>query len=770
MLIKKSITFLLLLFVSSLLCLGQSNKYILKIKDAKTNDAIENATIRFNKTYYISDNKGEANLAAEIIEDNSIIISYIGYKPYIGKLDLSKIVDGRIIISLVPEVNKLDVVSVTAVKRNSPKTSVSTKISSEELRKRKGENLADIVNIIPGLSSINTGATISKPVIQGMHSSRILIINNGVKHEGQQWGADHAPELDTKSASSIEVIKGAESIRYGAGAIGGVILMDESPLPFSDKWHYALSMFSNSNGLRFGSNANILGGINGLKFNFNAGTSSSADYKTADYFLNNTGTREYNFSLNSGYKYKRMNISLLYSYYHSNLGIFWGAHIGTLEELNERFKIGRPVHIADDTRKITNPRQAVNHQTVKLKAKFDLGKYGVIEGQYDFQNDKREEYEIRRNKLNERPALGLLLKSNNYNLTWRSDLSEYIKLTIGSTLSFQENINDNKTRAVPLIPNFASTSIGTYMIAKYIHRIVELEGGLRYDYKYINSKGYNRLGKAYGGDREFNNLTYSFAALFNISEKIRLQSNLGFAWRAPEVNELYSNGLHHGAGSFELGDDSLEAERGLKWINDFSYKSEFFSITLSAFIQKIGNYIYDSPSKMPNGEIETWVLVSGVYPVFRYKQVDAFFKGGDVHMSFMPVENIRYNVQGQWIRAENRETGGYFPYIPSDRYRHSIEWRKSYNSNDFSFSLEHLYVAKQYRFDPNVDFVKESPKAYNLININIYANLKIKENNLSIGFGINNLLNKLYKEYTNRFRYYAHEKGRDFTLNFKYTF
>ena len=134
-----------------------------------------------------------------------------------------------ITLQLKDDSKQLDNVTVTAQKRHTTVLQQSSAISQEALEKGGATSLAKLLETIPGVSSISTGNTIAKPVIQGMHSSRILLMNNGVRLESQSWGADHAPELDYTGSSMVEVVKGAECIRYGFGAMGGVVLLNDAP-------------------------------------------------------------------------------------------------------------------------------------------------------------------------------------------------------------------------------------------------------------------------------------------------------------------------------------------------------------------------------------------------------------------------------------------------------------------------------------------------------------------------------------------------------------
>ena len=162
-----------------------------------------------------------------------VTVSYIGYKTFTRLVTIPE--DRKITLQLKDDSKQLDNVTVTALQRHTSVLQQSSAISQEALEKGGATSLAKLLETIPGVSSISTGNTIAKPVIQGMHSSRILLMNNGVRLESQSWGADHAPELDYTGSSMVEVVKGAECIRYGFGAMGGVVLLNDAPLPYGNK-------------------------------------------------------------------------------------------------------------------------------------------------------------------------------------------------------------------------------------------------------------------------------------------------------------------------------------------------------------------------------------------------------------------------------------------------------------------------------------------------------------------------------------------------------
>lgn len=750
---------------------GVSPKLIVTILEEGTEEPIPGARVEWAGERVLSNSEGKAILSAPK-RKGELQIRMVGYNDCTCTVTPQ---DRVLCLHLVPK--SLGEVLVVGDKPKSDATTIAVRLGENALRREVKSSLAQVLQEVPGMSSISSGATIMKPVIQGMHSSRILLINNGVRQEGQQWGSDHAPEIDVSSATSLEVIKGAESIRYGAGAIGGVILLETATLPLeAEQVKGHLQLQATSNDLGMGVDGDLSGSISAMpsiRWRTQASYGLSGDYSTAKYVLNNTGTREGSFTGVIGIDRPRFASSLFVSYYDATLGVFTGSHIGTLEDLLDRFELGEPQDFAPRGYAIAAPRQEVKHALVRLRGEYRGMGGSLWKLQYDFQNDDRREYEIRVGKYADKPALGLLLASHGAQVTWESCKKNPFQFIVGSSSLLQQNKTTN-TGTVPLIPNYASFTSGFYGIAKWVARSAEVAFGGRYDYKYLNALGYDFSGKEYGGELHYNSPSFSLSGMLRPWQGVSISSNLGLAWRAPDVNELYSNGLHHGAAAYEEGDASLRPEASWKWNNEIRYANSWIQVTATAFVQTIGNYIYACPQHDPStGGIAVKELVAGVFPVFRYQQADARFWGSDLQMQWRPLKGWRYSLEGQWIRAVDRKTGGYFPYIPSDRYRQSLEWQshEGEGANCFSVGVNWLYVTQQKRFSPEIDFLPETPKAYHLLGASLsYKHTFRQGESLEVTLRSTNLLNHLYKEYTNRFRYFAHEKGRDVQLLVGYYF
>ncbi|MCB0572786.1 MAG: TonB-dependent receptor, partial [Phaeodactylibacter sp.] len=215
-------------------------------------------------------------------------------------------------------------------------TQSSSTLDAAQLQSERGLSLGDAMSQLPGVTTLNTGATIAKPVIQGLHSNRVLILNNGVRQEGQQWGSEHAPEIDPFLADKVTVIKGASSVRYGADAIGGVVLVEPRPLPQQAGigGEANLQAFSNGRvGIASGMLEGRLKGKLPLSGRLQGTVKRGGNLQTPGYYLDNTGVEELNFSWAVGLQQKQWSTEAFYSRFYTQLGIFSGSHIGNLTDL-----------------------------------------------------------------------------------------------------------------------------------------------------------------------------------------------------------------------------------------------------------------------------------------------------------------------------------------------------------------------------------------------------------------------------------------------------
>ena len=202
-----------------------------KVKDADAKSSLQGATVlllELKKTV-ITDSEGNYLFAGICPGDYTIHISHADCQSqdihFHLKEDIVKNIDLPHTDNILKEVIVVGAASVRS-------EGVTGELRGRELASTRGLTLGESLQKITGVTVLQTGNNIYKPVIQGLHSSRVLILNNGIRQEGQQWGSEHAPEIDPYIANRLTVIKGAASVRYGGDAIGGVILVEPRLLQY----------------------------------------------------------------------------------------------------------------------------------------------------------------------------------------------------------------------------------------------------------------------------------------------------------------------------------------------------------------------------------------------------------------------------------------------------------------------------------------------------------------------------------------------------------
>ena len=762
----------LFLFAVTFSLYGQETLNLI-IED-KGGQPLPSAVVHFLGKHFVSDSNGKVSIPKLSQGKYPIKVNYLGFLDYEAIITIPAPNPYR--VTMQEEVNQL--AGTTLIGHVAKPVTATVAIDKPKLQQKSGEELAKVLTTVTGVSMIQTGATIAKPVIHGLHSNRILILNNEVRQEGQQWGADHAPEIDPAVADRIAVVKGADAVRYGSDALGGVVVITPNKLPYGDGLHGQISPSFASNGRKTATTLKLESGVPHLHhwaWRLQGTLKRSGDIHTADYMLNNTAAAEANFSAAIGMQQETGAAELFYSRYENESSVFYGSHIGNLDDLLARFEIGRPLTTYPFSYSIQAPKQKVVHHLLKAKAYYFLPFGGKLTAQYAFQKDIRQEFSVRRLDRTRIPALNMWLTTHLAEVFWENMDAPHWKTLLGGSFSLQDNYNQPGTGVVPVIPNFASVGYGAFAIEKYHKDNWNAEAGLRYDYKYLSADGYDMYSQRYGGEHNFHNITYSLGGAWQATPHSSLSSNIGVAWRAPQVNELYSSGLHHGAGTYNLGEASLSPETGVKWITSLSYNhpDRGVRLTADAYVQLIKNYIYDYPT----GEVRT--LFSGVYPIFQYTQADAFFRGVDIDASVRLAkwgalaQSLSYGLRGSVVFANELKTHRYFPFIPAPRLSQSLEWKSQPKGlfQSLEASIGHTFVAKQTHFERSQELVATTPDAYHLFEAAIGGTIAIGEQQtLSVRLSAENLFNQLYKEYTNRFRYYAHDLGRNVYLRLNYNF
>ena len=494
------------------------------------------------------------------------------------------------------------------------------------------------------------------------------------------------------------------------------------------------------------------------------------DYRTAEYILNNTGYNTISFSGQAGYRGRKVTATLFSSLYYQRSGIYYASKVSDIDQLTKRFEYGRPdpATFYPFSYMIKPPFQQSQHFTVKGEVKWQINPDHRLELMGSFQENLRQEFENRKKtQWSWIPMQDLILKTFKLDLGWHARWHKWGMTTdLGASNTYQTNYNYPGTKQPAFVPNFAALSMGGYFLHKAELGRLQLALGARYDFRVMSVNGYTSLSNYtyYDDFKLYSNFTSSLAGHYTINQNWDVRANIGWSWRPPDINELYAIGLQDGS-YWVVGNKNLESERGYKSVLGGRYRNEWLSIEPSLFYQRINSYIYDH---IGEGKDRFHNHPSGKYPKFIYDQDDVKLYGGDIEATVRPVEGLTFVGKGEWMFARNITRGDWLPFMPSDRYGLSGTYDYSFGENKkyhASVSLSGIYVTKQTRFDPDKDLVSDSPSAYFLLNSTAELGIRLPQHR-EVRFMLvgDNILNNLYKEYTDRFRYYAHERGANFSL------
>ena len=678
-------------------------------------------------------------------------------------------------------------------------TSIQQTVSKKTIEVYTDKSLGDALNTISGVSSLNTGNTIVKPMIHGLHSSRLLIVNNNVRLFDQEWGDEHAPNIDINSAGKIDVVKGANTLMYGSDAIGGLILIRPETYEAKDSLFGSTALSLNSNGLGGNINSELIKTYdNGFYAKLQSSYRKFGDFRSPDYQLTNTGLRSINASLSIGYKTFEKGFDAYYSYVNNSFGILRASHIGNVNDLVRAVNSGEPQVIEDFSYDIDNPRQSILHHLGKIDAYKRFKGLGKLSVQYDFQINRRKEFDLRRGDRRDRAAVDLRLFTTSLQTNLKVDSFDDLKINTGLLLRYQQNDAVSGTGVSPLIPDFDKYEFGTYITGTYdLDLFTELSAGIRYDFSKIEArKWYNVTdwNETYNYDElfpqfdsgtidgtqiltfpefTFHNLSASLGLRRHFSNDIDLYINYGLASRMPNPSELFSDGLHHSAARIEIGLLTIQKEVANKFVVSLERNNENFGFSISPYYKHISDFI----QLIPNGITTT---VRGSFPVWEYDQVNARIFGVDIDINKKINNRFNYNGSLSLLQGDNLTDDIPLINMPSANFSNTINY---YNKdlNQLTIGLNQRTVLQQNRFpdynfstfDPILDEnvfvdISSTPSAYTLFNFNSAINLKaFKSGALRLEFNVENIFNTAYRENLNRLRYFADELGRNFNIKLK---
>lgn len=727
-----------------------------------------------------------------------IAISFIGYKTLTDSISLSedKIQNFQLDISALSlqEVVVKDNYSETRKKEESLNIEI---VNDDYLKQNLGGSLMNSLERLAGVTTIDIGSGQSKPVIRGLGFNRVVVVENNIKHEAQQWGSDHGLEIDQYAVENIEVIKGPASLMYGSDAIGGVINMQNRHLPTNNSFGGTVDITGKSNNMFLGTSLSLFGRKKWFFANFRATVLDYGDYKvptdSVDIYsyraalyknhLRNTAGKEQDFHLSLGIIKKQFQSKFYLSNISSKSGFFANAH--GLEPRN----VDTDLHDKSN-RDIQYPYQKVNHfkainssfyRWEKAKLEFDLGfqrnfrqerseyvQHGYMPATFpdtlDFNADLERQFDKH---------------VNSGNVKFQYHLSDKTQLNLGLNSEYQKNKIDGRGF---IIPAYQQLNTGGFVFAKYkLNDKSSVQAGIRYDFGHISTSEYydwftspvvengdttmQYLQRAAHLNRSFSNFTWSLGYNYNPG-RWSYKFNVGKSFRMPIAKELASNGVNYHHFSYEVGNADLSPEISYQMDAGVEYASTKFAIGTTPFINYFTNYIYLNPTS------EHDRLYGNGNQIYYYTESQVLRYGAELHAHYELFTSLQLGIIGEYVYSEQmsgEKKGFTLPFSPPASGIINVK----YHRQKIKF-IENAYLSIDYKLTAPQNHIvppEETTDGYQVINIGMGGAIVLKNQPINISMQVKNLLNTKYFNHTSYYRLInVPEAGRNMIINISLPF
>jgi len=755
------------------------------VRDSASKQPLHSATVHVvgSTRGALTDRTGTFHLHDVDGDSITIDVSYVGYVRKRLRLGVSASNDIRIEVLLAPSsAKRREIVVVDSKNQQSglPTQRVDV-LTAAEIDEHRGQTFTDVLTQVPGVTVVQTGPSISKPMIHGMMGSRLVLRNNGIVQEGQQWGSEHAPEIDPFTPSRIAVVKGPASVMYGPNAMGGVIDVVPRPLPQTDGVHGegSVNLFSNNRQGAAGAfvESKSIGDLP-IGVRAQGAIRRAGDAATPNYDLANTGFEEWSTGATIDAGDQDVGFTAIGSVFATTLGIYKGSHLGNAADLERAIERGEPAQTYPFSYDITNPRQEISHTMLSLQGRLRLSPEALLRLTYGWQQNNRSEFDAHNTRIVgpqdsaarlaaalRTPAMNLLLTTYSLDAAVDHELGNTLHGTAG--ISAQRQAND-RTGTVYLVPDYVSWGLGGFAFESATFEKLTVSAGLRYDVRWLDvslqKRGSNIRTEQI---KTFASVTASVGGLWIPSEEWSVNMNVATAWRPPQVNELYSNDVHHGTAVYEIGDSTLSAERSAGLDATVRYAVAGLEIEATVYTNIFNGYILS----LPDPENPT-ITVRGTFPTYRFTQLPAIISGADLSVTMSITQPLNIYASGSMVRGTDMQNNQPLFLMPSDRIRMGTH----IHADDVAFlhdayvDVSVIGVRQQTRFTPGEDYALPPP-GYLLADISIGGMIDISDAVQSrLTISCTNIFNTAYRDYLSRYRYFADDPGRNFIIRFTTTF
>lgn len=668
-----------------------------------------------------TDSEGRYSLTNLPVGVLKLLFEYVGYSNQVKTIKI-KLNQNDLNVTLEQTIFEMDAVIVSTAfnKIQSQNVMKVEHKTIKELQQKGTATLIEGLATIPGVSQVSTGTSIGKPVIRGLSGNRVLVYSQGVRMENQQFGDEHGLGLNDAGVESVEVIKGPASLLYGSDALGGVLYFN--PEKFADantfKANFSQKLFSNTLGSN--SSLGLKTSTESWKFITRGSFNTHSDYRIAGGDrVTNTRYNETDFKTGIGYSDSSFSSVLRYNYNKLDLGI---PEDGIAEQTSSK--------------NTTFPRQGVFNHLLSLNSVIYL-EDSKLDVDLGYVANDRSEYED-----SDVAGLHMKLKTFNYDAKYYLPKMGKLESIFGIQGMHQTNTNLGEEY---LIPDATTNDFGVFGTINYEwDNNSALQAGLRFDNRKITSTENGIIGEEgyfRAVDRSFDSFNASLGYKMDLADDLTLRLNLASGFRAPNLAELTSNGVHEGTNRYEIGNSDLKTEQNVQSDINLEYNNSHLEFFVNGFYNHINNYIYTSPTG----------TIQDNNDVFSYIQNNAMLYGGEIGLHFHPhpLDWLHYETSFETVTGE-KQNGDYLPLIPANNWSNTIRTEFKIK-NWFEAGYATLNFTSTFN-QKNVSGFETHSNGYTLVNLGFGGTVKLGKTVFDVNLNGNNLFDKRYIAHLSRLK------------------
>lgn len=675
-----------------------------------------NVLVKDSRIGTITDASGHYILTNIPIGEHTLIVTGMGFETKAIDFSIQAKQTIEIDVEVVPTDINLDAIVITS----SPTASgfryqPDMSYMGEELQKRSEISFGEMLNNSPGVAMRSMGSTPARPVIRGMDGDRILVLENGERMgDISETSADHSIALDPLAASRVEVIRGPASLLYGSSALGGVINIMTTDIP--DRWDEgSRGVFSlqgatmNSMGAGFG---RYTYGDETWAATGRVAYRQSSDITTPDGVIH--GTSMSNLDAAAGYGFKSTNKS------------------GGLS-----FSLANQVYEIPEHIEIPEEGVEIQMQRLALQGRMNIERKGFFDkAQLRFNTSRMFQQEVEYEWIDEDRDDEVELEYEKYSLSSTTTLQHkpfgfFDRGAVGVNLH-AHNMDVRGEDAYT--PGEVRVNLGVFTFQEIpLSNKMRLQAGLRIDFQHTSAIFSDNTPFA-NGKRNALNYTGSLGFNHRPIDGLEVGGQFARSHRNPSVEELYANGVHLGAGVYEIGNINLKDEIGQGGDFFIRWTSEIIDVELASFVNVFRNYIIFEPTGNFDPE-------SG-YPIFQYSGDEASLMGAELSAKLRPFNGFEIGLGSDFVDGRRITNGKeYLPFIPPFRITASVEY-------DFKagwIGANMVSAAKQDRVAPD----EEETDGYTIVGLSAGYRLSKYGRHVLI-LRVDNLLNQRYRDHLSR--------------------